>query len=115
MTGLPQPEVGLVISYSYLWKEEEDLGHIEGRKDRPCAIILSVDVPDPRANGRKQVAVAPITHTPPRDPNVAVEFPPRIAVGFPQGLPGLDAKFAWHPADLCVWVVVRNFDYQSEI
>jgi hypothetical protein len=90
VTGLPQPEVGLVISYSYLWKEEEDLGQIEGRKDRPCAIILSVDVPDPRANGRKQVAVAPITHTPPRDPNVAVEFPPRIKEHL-----GLDSDRSW--------------------
>jgi hypothetical protein len=56
VTGLPQPEVGLVISYSYLWKEEEERGQIEGRKDRPCAIMLAVNVPDPRAGERKQVA-----------------------------------------------------------
>ena len=24
MAGFPEPEVGLVISYSYLWKEEEE-------------------------------------------------------------------------------------------
>ena len=32
---IPEPEAGLVISYSYLWKQEEELGQTEGRKDRP--------------------------------------------------------------------------------
>jgi hypothetical protein len=32
-------------------------GQTEGRKDRPCAIVLAVDHPDPQADGRKQVAV----------------------------------------------------------
>ncbi len=90
MTGLPEPEVGLVISYSYLWKEEEERGQVEGRKDRPCAIILAVDVADARADGGKQVAVAPITHTPPRDPNVAVEIPARIKEHL-----GLDSERSW--------------------
>jgi hypothetical protein len=78
MTGFPEPEVGLVISYSYLWKEEEEQGLVEGRKDRPCAIVLTVEVPAAESNCRKQVAVAPITHSPPHDPNVAVEIPPRV-------------------------------------
>jgi hypothetical protein len=78
MAGFPEPEAGLVISYSYLWKEEEERGQTEGRKDRPCAIVLAVDDPDPKADGRKQVAVAPITHSPPHDPNVAVEIPLRV-------------------------------------
>ena len=68
MAGFPEPEAGLVISYSYLWKEEEERGQTEGRKDRPCAIVLAVDDPDPKADGRTQVAVAPITHSPPHDP-----------------------------------------------
>jgi len=78
MAGFPEPEAGLVLSYSYLWKEEEERGQTEGRKDRPCAIVLAVDDPDPKADGRKQVAVAPITHSPPHDPNVAVEIPLRV-------------------------------------
>ncbi len=32
----PEPEVGLVISYSYLWNDEAADGHVEGRKARPC-------------------------------------------------------------------------------
>jgi hypothetical protein len=90
MAGLPEPEVGLVISYSYLWKKEEERGLVEGRKDRPCAIVLAVDHPDPEAGGHRQVAVAPITHSPPKDPNVAVEIPVRVK----QHL-GLDSERSW--------------------
>ncbi len=68
MARFPEPQVGLVISYAYLWFEESEKGQVEGRKDRPCAIILAVDVPDENAGHRKRVAVAPVTHSAPRDP-----------------------------------------------
>ncbi len=44
--SLPEPELGLVIRYSYLWKSEHDAGRDEGSKDRPCAIVLSVTAGD---------------------------------------------------------------------
>jgi hypothetical protein len=90
VAGFPEPEVGLVISYAYLWKEEEERGQVEGRKDRPCAIVLAVDHPDPNAGGLKRVAVAPITHVPPNDPNVAVEIPARVKEYL-----GLDSDRSW--------------------
>lgn len=90
MAGFPEPEVGLVISYSYLWKEDEEQGLVEGRKDRPCAIVVAIDLPPPEPGGRKQVAVAPITHSPPDDPSVAVEIPLRVK----QHL-GLDDERSW--------------------
>lgn len=90
MAGLPEPEVGLVISYSYLWKEEEEQGLVEGRKDRPCAIVLTVEVLATESNRRKQVVVAPITHSPPHDPSVAVEIPPRVKEHL-----GLDGERSW--------------------
>ena len=90
MTGLPKPEAGLVISYSYLWKEEKERGLVEGRKDRPCAIVLAVDHPDPETGGHKQVAVAPITHSPPQDLNEALEIPLPVK----QHL-GLDSEKSW--------------------
>jgi hypothetical protein len=34
--ALPEPECGLVISYSYLWRNEYKAGKIEGLKNRPC-------------------------------------------------------------------------------
>ena len=37
----PEPEVGVVISYSYLWSDEAAIGHVDGRKARPCAIVMA--------------------------------------------------------------------------
>src|SRR5215469_4139403 len=90
MAGLPEPEAGLVISYSYLWREEGERGQIDGRKDRPCAIILAVEHSDPQAVGWKQIAVAPITHARPSDLAIAVEIPQRIKEHL-----GLDSERSW--------------------
>jgi hypothetical protein len=38
---LPAPQRGLVISYAYLWHHEHRAGLEEGRKDRPCVIVLA--------------------------------------------------------------------------
>ncbi|MEE4212583.1 MAG: hypothetical protein V2I43_25335 [Parvularcula sp.] len=78
---LPKPEEGLIINYSFLWKHEADQGREEGRKDRPCAVILAHE------NGR--VAVAPITHTPPKGAE-AIEIPAQVK----QQL-GLDHERSW--------------------
>ena len=67
---LPDPVPGLVIRYSYLWKEY-GRGQEEGVKDRPCAVIL-VSVDD---GGDRVVTVLPISHTPPANPELAVELP----------------------------------------
>ena len=84
--GLPEPVSGLVISYAYLWRHEREAGQEEGIKQRPCAIVVVVKGQD----GEKQVTVAPITHSPPRDPAVAIEIPPRVK----QHL-GLDSERSW--------------------
>ncbi len=68
---LPTPELGLVISYSYLWSTEAAEGREEGVKDRPCALVLSAQ----DAGGETLVAVAPVTHSPPPRPEEAVEIP----------------------------------------
>lgn len=73
--GFPEPEGGLVISYSYLWRQEAEAGVVEGRKNRPCAIVL---VTRRDEGGTATVTVAPITHRLPRDPSVAVEIPPAV-------------------------------------
>jgi hypothetical protein len=39
----PEPQPGLVIRFSYLWKREADAGREEGVKDRPRAIVLAVE------------------------------------------------------------------------
>lgn len=84
--ALPEPESGLVISYSYLWRNEHEAGKIEGVKNRPCAIILVVKNDD----DSRTVTVAPITHTPPSNPSVAIEIPPKV-----KHYLGLDGERSW--------------------
>jgi hypothetical protein len=67
---LPTPEPGLVIRYSYLWHGEYENDREEGEKDRPCAVILTAFDED----GETVVTVLPITHTPPRHADDAVEL-----------------------------------------
>jgi len=85
--SLPDPEPGLVISYAYLWHDEDAVGRVEGRKDRPCVIILSVER---EAGGAVRVVVAPITHSRPGIEERGVEIPPRVK----QHL-GLDPLPSW--------------------
>jgi hypothetical protein len=82
----PEPTPGLVIRYAYLWRREHDAGREEGVKDRPCAIIVAVDT----SEGEKQVYVLPITHTPPHEPEDAVELPPATKTRL-----GLDSERSW--------------------
>lgn len=83
---LPTPEPGLVIGYAYLWRHEALRGQDHGVKDRPCVIVLSVrDV-----GGQTVVTVAPITHSPPDRPELAVEIP----TGTKRRL-GLDEARSW--------------------
>jgi hypothetical protein len=89
--SLPEPRPGLVISYSYLWADEHRRGAEEGIKTRPCAIVAAVQ----RIEGRKVVTVVPMTHTPPRDPSLAIEMPQALKAHL-----GLD--------DLPSWIVLTE-------
>lgn len=72
MASYPVPVPGLVIRYAYLWKREADNGDVEGKKHRPCVVVLCVEEVD----GEKVVTVAPITHTPPDNPEQSIELTP---------------------------------------
>ena len=72
MADYPVPIPGLVIRYAYLWKREADRGQIEGQKHRPCVVVLCVEEVD----GEKVVTVAPITHSPPPNPDQAIALTP---------------------------------------
>jgi hypothetical protein len=96
MSGLPKPEPGLVISYSYLWSDEAARGQVEGRKDRPCAILVTL-LEGSRTNTSPRVVVVPITHRPASDPTVAIEIPARV-----QQHLGLDTQQSW--------VIVNDFN-----
>lgn len=83
---LVAPFPGLVIRYAYLWKSEQAAGREEGVKDRPCAVVLALRPSEAGIN----VAVAPITHAPPDDPDLAIEIPPRTKARL-----GLDWERSW--------------------
>ncbi len=84
--ALPVPRPGLVVSYSFLWADEEAAGRDAGVNDRPCAVVLTVQQDD----GDTAVLVVPVTHTPPTDPSLAVELPAATK----QRL-GLDEQRSW--------------------
>ena len=90
---IPDPQPGLVIHYSYLWRDEQRRGLEEGRKDRPCAIVLAVK----KAEGATRVVVAAITHTPPQPGTGAIAIPPVTAKRL-----GLD--------DVPKWIVTHEFN-----
>lgn len=69
--SFPAPVPGLVIRYSFLWREAAARGEEEGSKDRPCAVVLVSEDQD----GEKIVLVLPVTHSPPAEPELAVEIP----------------------------------------
>ncbi len=100
---IPVPQVGAVIRFSYLWREEADLGRSEGVKERPTAIIaaFSVDQSD-----KKRVVILPITTRPPREADVAVEIPAatRRAIGLGQDpcwvICNHSNRFIWPGSDI---------------
>ncbi len=95
--SLPEPVPALVIRYSYLWRSEHLRGKEEGVKDRPCAVI----VVKTDADGEKMVTVLPITHTPPYQPEFAIEIPHSTKLRL-----GLDDARSWimlNEANRFIW------------
>lgn len=87
---LPEPAPGLVICYSYLWHDEHKAGLEEGRKDRPCAIVVArMD-----EAGDTSVLVVPITHTQP----AADRHPVKLSLSVKRRL-GLDDSPPWIVTD----------------
>lgn len=82
--ALPEPCPGLVIRYAYLWAEEHEQGREEGRKDRPCVVVVAVE----RRDGRKLVTVVPVTHA--RQGHDAIAIPPATKARL-----GLDDDISW--------------------
>ena len=83
----PQPALGLVIRYDYLWRDEALRGRPEGAKDRPCAIVVARMA---EAGKAPLVLLAPITHSSPSDPRGAIEIPPKVKRHL-----GLDDARSW--------------------
>ena len=85
--ALPDPRLGLVISYSYLWHHEHNAGRDEGTKSRTCVIVLAIEN---QADGSLLVRVAPVTHSPPGIAVAALEIPAAVKRHL-----GLDDARSW--------------------
>ena len=94
----PRPEPGLVVSYAYLWRHEHNQGLEEGRKNRPCVIVLAVAKPE---GDVVRVTVAAVTHTPPHADAIALEMPLKVKMSL-----GLDDERSWIVLD-----EVNQFDW----
>ena len=122
---IPQPRVGLVIRYSFLWSHEARDGAAEGRKDRPAAIVVATQKDE---YGDIRVIVAPITHEHPSDPAASLEIPPQVIRSL--GLdgerhwlridelnrfswPGFDIRPLPHRADTCEYGMLPESLYQQ--
>jgi hypothetical protein len=90
---IPTPKPAQVIRYAYLWADEHSAGREEGTKDRPVAIVLTVQT----GSSLLRVAVVPVTHAPPATGTDAIEIPRAIK----QHL-GLD--------DLPSWIVLDEMN-----
>lgn len=76
----------MVIRYGFVWSDEATRGVSEARKDRPCAVVLTVV----RRDSKIMVVVAPVTHRAPSDPSRSVQIPAATKKRL-----GLDADASW--------------------
>ena len=83
---IPKPVPGLVVRYSYLWRDEYLAGRDEAAKSRPCAIILVTE----NFEAGDFVTVLPVTHTEPKQPELALEIPSTTKKRL-----GLDMQRSW--------------------
>jgi hypothetical protein len=75
--SLPEPQPGLVIRYSYLWRREASKGMEDGRKDRPCVMVAAVERD---VSGKITVVVLPVTHSEPTAGDIAIEIPQPVTL-----------------------------------
>lgn len=65
------PSAGHVLRYPYLWARQAQTGETEGRKPRPCAVILSISTKP----GQTELRLCAITSQPPHANTRAVLVP----------------------------------------
>ena len=98
----PAPQVGPEISYADLGHREHRTGREEGRKDRPCVIVVAIRRAD---DGDTLVRVMPVTHSVPAETASAMEIPPAVKLHL-----GLDAERSWIILDELNEFVWPGFD-----
>jgi hypothetical protein len=79
---LPQPALGLVVHYGFVWAGADRRAPPDTGKSRPCLIVDLETVAEPSLGSRlvTRVTYLPISHTASRDSEHAVAVPPRVAL-----------------------------------
>jgi hypothetical protein len=85
---LPDPQLGLVLSYAYVWHHEHRAGREEAIKNRPCVIVLAIQ--HPADGSARLIRVVPVTHSRPDRLETAFELPLAVKRHL-----GLDAERSW--------------------
>jgi len=94
---IPEARPGLVFRYEYVWKRQSRAGRETAEKERPACIVVALN----REGGDTRVLVVPITHSPPRQGEPAIELPPTVKTHL-----GLDDSRSWvilSEANVDVW------------
>jgi hypothetical protein len=95
---LPNPEIGLVVHYAYLFHNRtRNIG--DAGKDRPCLIVAVF--PDKEEPLRTGVLYLPITHSEPSLEEEAIEIPADVKAA--AGLDGLQQWLLVSQANLDTW------------
>lgn len=71
----PEPQIGLVIRYDFLWSHEQAKGYAQCAKERPCVIVTAIVR---KTTGETTVLVAPMTHSAPGEGDTAIEIPTAV-------------------------------------
>jgi len=95
----------MVIRYSILWSREARSGASEGRKDRPCAIVVAAPLD---RNGDGRVVVVPITYAAPANTAACIPLLPAV-----KGSLGLDAEPSWICLDELNVFAWPGYDFRS--
>ena len=126
MARIPEPVLGLVFRYGYLWLDEYRNGRVDPSKDRPACIVArvaqeadpSLKLADGAAISPGDVIILPITTKAPRPGDVAVELTAdekrlcRLNPDSPSWL--IVSEFnadVWPNADLRLIPETNRFDY----
>jgi hypothetical protein len=87
-----RPKAGDVLRYPYLWARQSQTGETEGRKLRPCAVILSLAT----VAGQTELRICAITTKPPSKGVHAVV------------VPEIERRRAGLDTDLDLWVILHE-------
>ena len=97
---LPAPRPGLVIRYDYLWADEHQGGAADGRKTRPCVVVVATQ----RVGDELLVTVVPVTHAPHAAGAVAIPTATKARLGLDDSASWIVCtevnRFVWPGPDL---------------